>query len=73
MIMQLLAGANLIDVDFGPKEDRTLFRGAQKREFHFVLFRILALRRIHLWCYMSGRCSLSCAHIMRLLNVLNPN
>jgi len=69
MIMQLLAGANLIDVNFGPKEDR----GAQKREFHFVLFRILALRRNHLWCYMSGRCSLSCAHIMCLLNVLNPN
>ena len=33
MIMQLLAGANLIDVDFGLKEDRALFSGAQKREF----------------------------------------
>ncbi|KAF7308208.1 Protein transport protein Sec61 alpha [Mycena chlorophos] len=30
MIMQLLAGANLIDVDFGLKEDRALFGGAQK-------------------------------------------
>ncbi|CAA7259429.1 unnamed protein product [Cyclocybe aegerita] len=30
MIMQLLAGANLIDVDFGLKEDRALFSGAQK-------------------------------------------
>lgn len=32
MIMQLLAGANLIDVDFNLKEDRALFGGAQKRE-----------------------------------------
>ncbi|KAF8519476.1 putative endoplasmic reticulum insertion protein SEC61 [Hysterangium stoloniferum] len=30
MIMQLLAGANLIEVDFGLKEDRALFGGAQK-------------------------------------------
>lgn len=32
MIMQLLAGANLIEVDFSLKEDRALFSGAQKRE-----------------------------------------
>lgn len=31
MIMQLLAGANLIEVDFSLKEDRTLFSAAQKR------------------------------------------
>ncbi|KAF6748770.1 protein transporter [Ephemerocybe angulata] len=30
MIMQLLAGANLIEVDFGLKDDRILFSGAQK-------------------------------------------
>ncbi|KAF7301963.1 Protein transport protein Sec61 alpha [Mycena indigotica] len=30
MIMQLLAGANLVDVDFSLKEDRALFGGAQK-------------------------------------------
>ncbi|KIY44383.1 SecY protein [Fistulina hepatica ATCC 64428] len=30
MIMQLLAGANLIEVDFALKEDRALFGGAQK-------------------------------------------
>ncbi|TRM64982.1 SecY subunit domain-containing protein [Schizophyllum amplum] len=30
MIMQLLAGANLIEVDFSLKEDRALFGGAQK-------------------------------------------
>lgn len=35
MIMQLLAGANLIDVDFALKEDRALFSGGQKREFPF--------------------------------------
>ena len=35
MIMQLLAGANLIDVDFSLKEDRALFSGAQKRECFF--------------------------------------
>ena len=33
MIMQLLAGANLIDVDFSLKEDRGLFSGAQKRQY----------------------------------------
>ena len=32
MIIQLLAGANLIEVDFSLKEDRALFSGAQKRE-----------------------------------------
>lgn len=31
MIMQLLAGANLVEVDFSVKEDRALFGGAQKR------------------------------------------
>jgi hypothetical protein len=33
MIMQLLAGANLVDVDFALKEDRALFSGAQKRSY----------------------------------------
>lgn len=32
MIMQLLAGANLVEVDFNLKEDRALFGGAQKCE-----------------------------------------
>jgi preprotein translocase subunit SecY len=36
MIMQLLAGASLIDVDFSLKEDRALFSGAQKRKFSSV-------------------------------------
>jgi protein transport protein SEC61 subunit alpha len=38
MIMQLLAGANLIDVDFSLKEDRGLFSGAQKRGCMAFLF-----------------------------------
>jgi hypothetical protein len=33
MIMQLLAGANLIEVDLGLKEDQVLFGGAQKCEW----------------------------------------
>lgn len=37
MIMQLLAGANLVEVDFGLKEDRALFGGAQKRKWIFPL------------------------------------
>ena len=32
MIMQLLAGANLIQVDQSVKEDRILFNAAQKRK-----------------------------------------
>lgn len=34
MIMQLLAGANLVEVDFSLKEDRALFSGAQKRQYY---------------------------------------
>lgn len=37
MIMQLLAGSKLIDVDKKLKEDRDLFEGAQKRKFFFYL------------------------------------
>lgn len=36
MIMQLLAGANLIEVDYSLKEDRALFSGAQKRELENI-------------------------------------
>lgn len=39
MIMQLLAGAQLIDVDFSLKDDRALFGAAQKCK-HFVVFLI---------------------------------
>lgn len=35
MFMQLLAGANLIEVDYSLKEDRSLFNGAQKCKFPF--------------------------------------
>ena len=48
MIIQLLAGANLIEVDFSLKEDRALFSGAQKRECpwltHVFCARCLAVR-----------------------------
>lgn len=37
MIMQLLAGAQLIDVDFSLKDDRALFGAAQKCK-HLVFF-----------------------------------
>lgn len=46
MIMQLLAGANLIDVDFGLKEDRALFSGAQKREFSRLFYDSTPMRRV---------------------------
>jgi len=36
-IMQLLAGSNLIEVDFSLKEDRILFSGAQKRMRFFFM------------------------------------
>jgi len=39
MIMQLLAGANLIDVDFSLKEDRALFSGGQKCIFRIPIYR----------------------------------
>lgn len=38
MIMQLLAGAQLIDIDFGLKDDRALFGGAQKCESYFSIW-----------------------------------
>jgi len=38
MIMQLLAGANIIEVDHSLKEDRALFSGAQKCEFIICYF-----------------------------------
>lgn len=46
MIMQLLAGANLIEVDFGLKDDRALFSGAQKRKFvvqaYFLIYFLMS-------------------------------
>ena len=38
MIMQLLAGSKLIDVDKKLKEDRDLFEGAQKRNLIIINF-----------------------------------
>jgi len=39
MIMQLLAGAQLIDIDFGLKDDRALFGGAQKCKSSLLVVR----------------------------------
>jgi protein transport protein SEC61 subunit alpha len=41
MIMQLLAGANLITVDQSVKEDRVLFNAAQKRKLKDHIFCLL--------------------------------
>lgn len=38
MIMQLLAGANIIEVDYSLKEDRALFSGAQKCKLIALLY-----------------------------------
>ena len=38
MIMQLLAGAGIIEVDYSIKEDRALFSGAQKCKLPCTLF-----------------------------------
>lgn len=38
MIMQLLSGANIIEVDYSLKEDRALFSGAQKCKQPFYFF-----------------------------------
>lgn len=40
MIMQLLAGANLIEVDFTLKDDRALFSAAQKRASPLFFFSV---------------------------------
>jgi protein transport protein SEC61 subunit alpha len=37
LVMQLLAGSKIIDVDQSLKEDRALFQGAQKRTFCVLL------------------------------------
>ena len=37
MVMQLLAGAKIIDCDQTIKEDRALFNGAQKRYFYQII------------------------------------
>ena len=73
MIMQLLAGANLIDVDFSLKEDRALFSGAQKREFlisyyfHISYSFLLAivLLRLTLFCSFRPHHCLGTSHRLR--------
>jgi protein transport protein SEC61 subunit alpha len=52
MIMQLLAGANLIEVDFSLKEDRALFSGAQKL---FALIISLGQATVYVLTGLYGR------------------
>jgi protein transport protein SEC61 subunit alpha len=62
MIMQLLASANLIEVDFNLKEDHALFGGAQKRELPPLLCceqrqkKNTSLRSYHLPSWACYRC-----------------
>ena len=80
MIMQLLAGANLIDVDFSLKEDRALFSGAQKREFlisyyfHISYSFLLAivLLRLTLFCSFRPHHCLRTSHRLRSHRTLRP-
>ena len=80
MIMQLLAGANLIDVDFSLKEDRTLFSGVQKCEFfipfffrdsYYFLLAIILLR-LTLFCSFRPHHCLGINHRLRSHRTLRP-
>ncbi|KAF8956768.1 hypothetical protein BDZ97DRAFT_1849553 [Flammula alnicola] len=51
MITQLLAGANLIDVDFGLKEDWVLFSGAQQL---FALIILLGQATVYILTGLYG-------------------
>ncbi|KAF8267745.1 SecY subunit domain-containing protein [Lactarius quietus] len=64
MRIQLLAGANIIDVDFSLKEDRGLFAGAQKRQY----IRIYVNRTCCLYGLRSGLGAGVCLlHIIQLV------
>lgn len=65
MIMQLLAGANLIEVDFSLKEDRALFSGAQKREFHLNNIRTHSRGRSYVLGCCGGQQSSGCDDVER--------
>jgi hypothetical protein len=80
MIMQLLAGANLIDVDFSLKEDRALFSGAQKREFLVSFFSSLvsfptsyhSTLRLTLFCSFRPHHCPRTSHCLRSHRALRP-
>ncbi|KAJ3123567.1 translocon subunit [Nowakowskiella sp. JEL0407] len=50
MIMQLLAGANIIEVDYSLKEDRALFSGAQKL---FAMLIAIGQATVSVWSGMA--------------------
>ncbi|KAJ3204267.1 translocon subunit, partial [Dinochytrium kinnereticum] len=51
MIMQLLAGANIIEVDYSLKEDRALFSGAQKL---FAMIIAVGQATVSVWSGVYG-------------------
>ncbi|KAI8799752.1 SecY subunit domain-containing protein [Cladochytrium replicatum] len=51
MIMQLLAGANIIEVDYSLKEDRALFSGAQKL---FAMIIAIGQATVSVWSGVYG-------------------
>jgi protein transport protein SEC61 subunit alpha len=51
MIMQLLAGANIIQVDYSVKEDRALFSGAQKL---FAMIIAIGQATVSVWSGVYG-------------------
>ncbi|KAJ3075332.1 translocon subunit, partial [Quaeritorhiza haematococci] len=51
MIMQLLAGANIIEVDYSLKEDRALFSGAQKL---FAMIIAIGQSTVSVWSGVYG-------------------
>lgn len=51
MIMQLLAGANIIEVDYSLKEDRALFSGAQKL---FAMVIAIGQATVSVWSGVYG-------------------
>ncbi len=53
MIMQLLAGAQIIEVDYSLKEDRALFSGAQKCMFYQGLLVVLLEIAFFYWFFAS--------------------
>ena len=54
MIMQMLAGAQIIEVDYSVKEDRALFSGAQK--CIIIVFFFLKFSICNDYCCWAGCC-----------------
>lgn len=57
LIMQLLAGAKIIEVGDTPK-DRALFNGAQKRKHQLLDFVFIIFIFCNTWRYISNYCQI---------------